>query len=199
MLTLDVHLHNNVYLHNISQMRGAKNMYATSDKYVMHTAPRWGPDVAYTRGGYGLKVEICHVTSRNSNWVISDKYFMKSTQLTLIFGCFNISSTIIPDLTISCDEKFAKNLNDEIDNYPLNAATQRGASPNSFKWFGSSPRVASSFTMSVYLQIVGFKALAYNCHLLPFAVILFPQYGLYGGMEDKFVFSRTFGAGLKKE
>ena len=67
MLTLDVHLHNNVYLHNISQMRGAKNMYATSDKYVMHRAPRWGPDVAYTRGGYGLKVEICHVTSRNSN------------------------------------------------------------------------------------------------------------------------------------
>merc|ERR1712088_413197 len=56
---------------------------------------------------------------------------------TLIFGCFNISSTIIPD--------------------PLNAATQRGASPNSFKWFGSSPRVANSFTMSVYHLLSSFS------------------------------------------
>ena len=56
-----------------------------------------------------------------------------------------------------------KNQKKEI--YPLNAATQRGASPNSFKWFGSSPRVASSFTMSVYLEILEYctwKYLANN-------------------------------------
>ena len=84
--------------------------------------------------------------------------------------------------------------------YPLNAATQRGASPNSFKWFGSSPRVANSFTMSVYLKIF---VIAYDRRfpcLSPFATILFPKYGLYWRMEYKLILSRTFcAARLKKK
>ena len=84
-----------------------------------------------------------------------------------------------------------KNQKKEI--YPLNAATQRGASPNSFKWFGSSPRVANSFTMSVYLKIFGKYCNSPQCHLLPLAVVLFAKYGLYGRVEDKLVLSRTFG------
>ena len=84
--------------------------------------------------------------------------------------------------------------------YPLNAATQRGASPNSFKWFGSSPRVANSFTMSVYLKIFVIACdRSFPC-LSPFATILFPKYGLYWRMEYKLVLSRTFcAARLKKK
>ena len=84
--------------------------------------------------------------------------------------------------------------------YPLNAATQRGASPNSFKWFGSSPRVANSFTMSVYLKIFVIACDRRFPCLSPFATILFPKYGLYWRMEYKLVLSRTFcAARLKKK
>ena len=132
--------------------------------------------------------------------------------LTLIFGCFNISSTIMPDLQIVWlmwpgswiyQETMSRNVC-----YPLNAATQRGASPNSFKWFGSSPRVASSFTMSVYLRISCKNSVksVLSHHLLqkktrkkqflPFTVILLPQNSLYWRVKDKLVLSGTFGVVL---
>ena len=131
---------------------------------------------------------------------------------TLIFGCFSISSTIMPDLQIVClkwpgswiyQETMSRNVC-----YPLNAATQRGASPNSFKWFGSSPRVASSFTMSVYLRVSCKNSVKSVCshHLLqkkrekkqflPFTVILLPQNSLYWRVKDKLVLSGTFGVVL---
>ena len=96
--------------------------------------------------------------------------------LTLIFGCFSISSTIMPDLQkvwlmwqgiwIYQETTRSRNFC-----YPLNAATQRGASPNSFKWFGSSPRVASSFTMSVYLWVSCKNSIKSVCSHAPFAAM----------------------------